>query len=140
MVAKRFQPYELLLADDDVEFRRTLRMVFEPHLQLCEASSGTEALEIVRTRPVDLVLLDMHMPVLSGLETLERLKSLRASLPCIILTGRPTAELRLQAARADAFSVLEKPVTRRKLLGTVRRALEIAYDDPDLADWLPPGG
>ena len=81
MVAKRIRPYELLLADDDAEFRRTLRLVLEPHVDLCEAACGEEAVEIVRTRSVDLVLLDMHMQALSGLDTLRLVKSLRATLP-----------------------------------------------------------
>jgi CheY-like chemotaxis protein len=136
MVAKRDRPYELLVADDDAEFRRTLRLVLEPHVVLCEAACGEEALEIVRTRKVDLVLLDMNMRALSGLDTLRLVKSLRTALPCIIITASFTDELQKSAAQADAFSVLKKPVTRRLLLSTVSRALEAAYDDPDVAGWL----
>ena len=136
MVAKRVRPYELLVADDDAEFRRMLRLVLEPHVDLCEAACGEEAVEIVRTRKVDLVLLDMHMQALSGLDTLRLVKSLRSALPCIIITASFTDELRKSAAQADAFSVLKKPVTRRLLLSTVSRALEMAYDDPDVGDWL----
>jgi two-component system response regulator HydG len=134
MVARRSQPYELLLADDDAEFRRTLRLVLEPHVGLCEAACGEEALEIVRTRHVDLVLLDMNMQALSGLDTLRAVKLLRAALPCIIITD----ELRRTATLADAFSVLKKPVSRRLLLRTVTQALESAYDDPHVADWFHP--
>jgi CheY-like chemotaxis protein len=136
MVAKRVRPYELLVADDDAEFRRTLRLVLEPHVALCEAACGEEAVEIVRTRRVDLVLLDMHMQALSGLDTLRLVKALRAALPCIIITASFTDELRKRAAQADAFSVLKKPVTRRLLLSTVSRALATAYDDPDVANWF----
>jgi len=136
MVAKRERPYELLVADDDAEFRRTLRLVLEPHVDLCEAECGEEAVEIVRTRSVDLVLLDMHMQRLSGLDTLRLVKALRATLPCIIITASFTDELRLLAEQADAFSVLKKPITRRLLLTTVSRALAAAYDDPDVGEWL----
>jgi len=138
MVARRSRPYELLLADDDAEFRRALRDILEPHVALCEAECGEEAVEIVRTRHVDLVLLDMHMQVLSGLETLRVVKSLRAALPCIIITASFTDELRRTATLADAFSVLKKPVSRRLLLRTVSQALEAAYDDPAVGDWLKP--
>lgn len=136
MVAKRIRPYELLVADDDAEFRRTLRLVLEPHVELFEAACGEEAVEIVRTRKVDLVLLDMNMQALTGLDTLRLVKSLRAALPCIIITASFTDELRKSAAQADAFSVLKKPVTRRLLLSTVSRALEAAYDDPHVGDWF----
>ena len=136
MVAKRVRPYELLVADDDAEFRRTLRLVLEPHVDLCEAACGEEAIEIVRTRSVDLVLLDMHMQALSGLDTLRLVKSLRATLPCIMITASFTDELRRNAVEAEAFAVLKKPVSRRNLLRAVSQALESAYDDPDVASWL----
>ncbi len=136
MVAKRSGPYELLLADDDVEFRRTVRDILEPHVALCEAACGEEAVEIVRTRHVDLVLLDMNMRALSGLDTLRLVKALRAALPCIIITASFTAELCRTATEADAFSVLKKPVSRRLLLRTVSQALETAYDDPAAGDWF----
>jgi CheY-like chemotaxis protein len=136
MVAKRFRPYELLLADDDAEFRGILRQVLEPHVELCEAACGEEAVEIVRTRSIDLVLLDMNMRALSGLDTLRVVKSLRRALPCIMITASLTEELRRNAAAADAYAVLKKPVSRRNLLRTVTQALESAYDDPDVASWL----
>jgi CheY-like chemotaxis protein len=138
MVAPRSRPYELLLADDDAEFRRTLRLVLEPHVALCEAECGEEAVEIVRTRHIDLVLLDMNMRALSGLDTLRVVKSLRAALPCIIITASFTDELRRTATLADAFSVLKKPVSRRLLLKTVSHALATTYDDPRLADGFRP--
>ena len=140
MVAKQGRPYELLLADDDAEFLRTLRLVLEPHVELCEAECGEEAIEIVRTRPVDLVLLDMHMQALTGLDTLRLVKALRSTLPCIIITASFTEELRRSAVEANAFTVLKKPVTRRTLLSAVIGALEAAYDDPDVARWLAPRG
>jgi CheY-like chemotaxis protein len=140
MVARQGRPYELLLADDDAEFRRTLRQVLEPHVELCEAECGEQAVEIVRTRHVDLVLLDMHMQALTGLDTLRLVKALRSALPCIIITASFTEELQRSAAEANAFSVLKKPVTRRTLLSTVSRALEAAYGDPEVAKWLAPRG
>lgn len=140
MVAKLGRPYELLLADDDAEFRRTLRHVLEPHVELCEAECGEQAVEIVRTRHIDLVLLDMHMQALTGLDTLRLVKALRSALPCIIITASFTEELERSAVEANAFSVLKKPVTRRTLLSTVSRALEAAYGDPEVANWFAPRG
>ena len=135
MVANRIRPYELLVADDDAAFRQMLRLVLEPHVDLFEAECGEEAVEIVRTRSVDLVLLDMHMRALSGLDTLRLVKALRAALPCILMTANPTSELRRRAALENAFAVLKKPITRRQLLQAVSGALKASYDDPDL-DWL----
>ena len=139
MVANRIKRYELLVADDDAEFRRMLRLVLEPHVELFEAECGEEAVEIVRTREVDLVLVDMHMRALSGLDTLRLVKTLRAALPCILMTANPTVEIRQRAALENAFTVLKKPMTRRLLLSTVSGALKSAYDDPELGDWLTRG-
>ena len=64
----------LLITDDDRDFRETLRDVFEPRgFHTVLASDGVEALEIVRTREIHLVLIDMHMPRLSGMEAIDRI-------------------------------------------------------------------
>ncbi len=118
----------LLITDDDLEFRETLRTAFEPEgLHVLLAGDGEEALQIVHSREVHLVLLDMHMPKLSGLETLRRLKQFRSMLPCILLSARLDDLLIEQALLARAFSVLAKPVTLRQITGTVRQALERTY-------------
>ena len=136
MVAKAFQVYELLICDDDPRFRETLRMLFEPYFQLIEARCGEEAIDLLRDHPVDLVLLDMHMAVLTGLETLRIVKSILTQLPCILITADATDELRQAAAEAEAFSVLRKPVARRELVQTVAGALELAYNDREIGHWL----
>ena len=118
----------LLITDDDWEFRETLRTALEPEgLNTLLASDGEEALEIVRCQEVHLVLLDMHMPKLSGLETLRRLKRFRSMLPCILLSAKLDDLLIEQARVARAFSVLAKPVTLRQITGAVRQALERTY-------------
>ena len=119
----------LLITDDDREFRETLRVGLEPRgFKTILAGDGEEALKIVRTREVHLVLLDMHMPKLTGLETLRLLKQFRAMLPCILLSAQLDELLIEQARLAQAFSVLSKPVTLGQLTGIVRQALERTYD------------
>ena len=119
----------LLITDDDQGFRETLQGVFEPEgLNTILAGDGEEALRIVRSREVHLVLLDMHMPRLTGLETIRRLKQLKSTLPCILLSARLDELIIEQARLVRAFSVLAKPVTRRQLTGVVRRALRRTYD------------
>lgn len=137
MVAHRTHPYKLLIADDDRGFRETVCSVFEPHAVMVEASCGEEAIEIVRNRPVDLVLLDIHMPTLSGIETLRVVKSLREALPCIVISAGLTEQLQQEAAVAQAQAVLKKPVTLRQLIGSVCQALNQAYGDPEVANWIP---
>src|SRR5574340_922100 len=122
------QPPSLLITDDDRQFRETLQGVFEPEgFRTILAGDGEEALHIVRTQEVHLVLLDMHMPRLTGLETLRRVRVLNAMLPCILLSAQLDDLIIEQARREHAFSVLAKPVTRSQLTGIVRQALRRAY-------------
>ena len=136
MVSGRAKPYQLLIADDDSNFREVLKSIFEPYLQLFEAASGEAAIEIVEDERIDIVLLDMHMDVLTGLETLQVVKSINAVIPCILVTGDVTEELKRDATAADAYSVLGKPIRKGELVSTVSTALEDAYSDPDaLSAW-----
>lgn len=118
----------ILITDDDLGFRETLQSMFEPqgfHTWL--AGDGEEALDIVRSKEVHLVLLDMHMPKLSGLETLRRVKDFKALLPCILLSADADEALVQQALTARADSVLRKPVTRQRITSVVQQALERTY-------------
>jgi len=118
----------LLITDDDRAFRETLQGVFEPQgFRTLLASDGEEALSIVRNEEVHLLLLDMHMPKLTGLETLRRVKRFKSILPCILLSAQLDDLLIEQARLAQAFSVLPKPVTMRQIIGVVRVALERTY-------------
>lgn len=119
----------LLITDDDRAFRETLSSVLEPlGVRTLEAENGMEALEIVRSETVHLVLLDMHMPRLTGLETMRMVKQLKAILPCILMSARLDEIIIEQARLARAFSILSKPVTRRQITSAVCRALERTYN------------
>jgi CheY-like chemotaxis protein len=128
--------YQLLVADDDVDFRHAVCEIFAPFFRLIEAESGEEAVELVTRTEVHLVLFDMHMKQLTGLEALRRLRALNIVAPCIIITSDDTESLRGDAEAAAAFSVLRKPVTRRVLVHTVARAVESAYDDREFTHQL----
>ncbi len=121
----------LLITDDDCGFRETLRAAFEPRgFRTLLAGDGEEALHIVQSQEVHLVLLDMHMPKLTGLETLRRLREIRGMLPCILMSARLDELIVEQARREHAFSVLAKPVTLGQLTLTVHQALERVYHWP----------
>ena len=132
------KPYQVLIADDDVQFRRTLRGVFEPRpsVDTLEVGSGEEAIVVAESTRVDLVLLDMNMELLTGLETLRIIKSMDSSIPCILITADFSNQLARDASDADAFSVLRKPVRKSKLVETVSTALLDAYDDPEIVHEL----
>jgi CheY-like chemotaxis protein len=122
----------LLITDDDRAFRETLCGVFQPRgFHVYSAGDGEEALEILGQRDIHLVLLDMHMPRLSGLETIRRVKQIRSRLPCILLSARMDEVLAQQARLADAFSVLAKPVSCAAITNTVEQALRRIYNWPE---------
>jgi CheY-like chemotaxis protein len=122
------KPYSILITDDDVGCREVLRDIVEPEgFRALLASSGEEALEIISVERVHLALLDMHMPRLTGLETLELLRQINAVLPCILVTADANEVVIRQAFRARAYSVIPKPVSKNVVLYTVVRALGRAY-------------
>jgi CheY-like chemotaxis protein len=129
----------ILISDDDVEFRETLRGLFEPQgYRTIVAADGEEAVEIVRSEPIHIVLLDLHMPKLSGLEVLQFIKQFNALLPCILMSAGLDEAVRRQAERL-AFSVLAKPVSGSHVRHLVEAAMRLAYglgdDPPDNEDY-----
>lgn len=117
----------LLITDDDASFRETLRSVFEPRFRTLVAGDGEEAIKIVRSQEVHLVLVDMHMPRLTGLDVLRSLRQLQVRVPCILLSANLDEEIISQAKQANAFSILSKPVTRQRITWTVEQAIETTY-------------
>jgi len=124
------QLYSVLITDDDSSSREALRDIVEPAgYRTFLASSGEEALDIVRDEPVHLALFDMHMPRLTGLETMQLAHEINAVLPCILVTADASDDLMRQAFRVRAYSVIPKPVSPNVLLYTMVRALMKVYGD-----------
>jgi CheY-like chemotaxis protein len=124
----RLELPSLLITDDDLDFRETLRSVFEPRFRTILAGDGQEALEIVRSQEVHLVLLDMHMPRLTGLETLRQVQRFKSRLPVILISAGLDEALASEARQANAFSVLPKPISRHQLTSTVELAMRRIYN------------
>jgi len=117
---------QLLISDDDRDFRLTLQSVFDRYgFDTLLAADGAEAVEIVKSETVHVVLIDMHMPRKTGLEAIREIKELSASLPCILLSAAMDDTIRSQAD--DAFSLLEKPVNPNTVRETVGCALSDIY-------------
>ncbi|MCA9081521.1 MAG: response regulator [Planctomycetaceae bacterium] len=123
MVAQR--DVQLLIADDDQGFRETVVGLLEPHFQTIAVESGERAIEVVESIPIDIALLDMHMHLLTGLDTMRILRDLLGPLPCILMSSAVTAELEDAAEDLHIFSVLRKPPTRQLLLDTIHGALQL---------------
>jgi CheY-like chemotaxis protein len=133
MVTHKAESYSILITDDDRGCQEVLREIMEPEgFRTLLASSGEEALDIVREEPVHLLLLDMHMPRLTGLETMQMVRQINALLPCILVTADADERLMRLAYQARAYSVIPKPVSKHVVLYTVVRALVRFYgNQPD---------
>lgn len=122
------QNYNLLITDDDRTTRETLREVFEPvGFRTFLAESGEEAIDIVQSQDVHLALMDMHLPRLTGLETVEIVRQIKGILPTILISADRDDWLMRQALTAKVFCVLAKPVNKNVLIYVVTRALKKFY-------------
>jgi CheY-like chemotaxis protein len=122
------QNYRILITDDDDRAREALRDIMAPEgFDTLLAASGEEAIDIVRGSDVHVILLDMHMPTLTGLETVELLRQVNAFLPAILVTGDASDSIIRQAQQARVYSVIPKPVSKNIVLYTVVKALVRFY-------------
>ena len=96
-------------------------------LAVSMARDASEALALVSGQPVDLVLCDVRMPGINGIELVRQLKDLEPDVPCIVITGYGSAEHSVEALRAGAFWYLEKPIDQDHL-DVVRRLVEQAIE------------
>ncbi len=114
---------KVLLVDDEVDFVDVLADRLEARgLMVLKANSGTEALSIAKNKVLDAIVLDMAMPGMDGLETLEGLLEINPDLQVILLTGRATLEQAATAIRIGALDLLEKPADLDTLVSKIEMA------------------
>jgi two-component system, LuxR family, response regulator FixJ len=121
----RGQKPMIFILDDDESVRDSLRLLLEcEDLPAREFASGREFLDQVRPAAGDCLLLDLHMPGMSGLEVLEALRRRGDEVPVIIVTGRSTPVAKRRAEAAGILAFVEKPYHVEVLLGLVRDAVK----------------
>ncbi len=114
----------ILVVDDEPAIRRALRPpLMELGFQLAEASRGEEALQALRAQSYDVVLLDVNMPGLGGIETLRRIRAFAPRLPVLILTVRDQEEDKVEALDLGADDYVTKPFSTRELIARIRSAV-----------------
>jgi two-component system response regulator HydG len=119
------EPATLLIADDDPGLRESLeRTLTREGYRIILASDGNAALERLQAGGVDLVLTDLKMPGLSGIELLRAVKAIAADVDVILLTAFGTVEEAVRAMKEGAYDFLTKPFQRAQLLRLIRQALE----------------
>ncbi|WP_069131282.1 sigma-54-dependent transcriptional regulator [Rhodohalobacter halophilus] len=115
---------QILITDDEKSIRNILRDILEyESYGVFEAESGADALKQIEKEEIDLVILDIKMKGMDGIETLERIKEMKPELPVIMISGHGTIKIAVDATKKGAFDFLEKPPDLNRLLVTVRNAL-----------------
>lgn len=118
---------KILIVEDEATIRRVLvKILLEENeaLQIDEAVDGLEALEKIKKEDYDLVLCDIKMPKLDGIELLEAVKKTKPETPMIMISGHGDLETAVQSMRLGAFDYISKPPDLNRLLTAVRNALE----------------
>ncbi len=115
---------QILITDDEKSIRNILRDILEfEKYRVVEAENGEEALQITEIKEIDLVILDIKMKGMDGIEVLEKLKERQPELPVIMISGHGTIQIAVDATRKGAYDFIEKPPDLNRLLITVRNAL-----------------
>ncbi|MCU0588276.1 MAG: response regulator [Syntrophobacteraceae bacterium] len=113
----------VLLVDDEVPFVDTMtKRLTKRNLTVLTAYSGSEALEVLKHKQVDVVILDVKMPGMDGIETLRELKKSHPIVEVIMLTGHATIETGIEGMKLGAFDYLMKPCDIEVLLAKVQEA------------------
>jgi DNA-binding NtrC family response regulator len=114
----------ILVADDEKGIRDSLRRLLEyEKYRVVLAEDGREALRKVDTEVIDLVLLDIKMPGMDGMEVLARLRETQSELPVVIISGHGTIQTAVDATRLGAFDFIEKPIDADRILLVIRNGL-----------------
>ncbi len=112
----------VLVVDDDEPLREALRLIFEPLFEVRLGGSGADALSGLQRGTIDVAVVDLRMPGMSGIEFIERLKALDPEVQTIILSGQNTFEMARKAVRLGVFDFLPKPFELQLLRSAVQQA------------------
>src|SRR4030066_867186 len=115
----------VLIVDDEEGIRESLSGIFEDEgYEVLTSSSGEEALKALKEQNPDLILLDVWLPGIDGVQTLKDIKNMKPDLPVIMISGHGNIELAVKATRIGAYYLLEKPLSLERVLLAAKRALE----------------
>jgi two-component system nitrogen regulation response regulator NtrX len=115
----------ILVIDDESAIRDSLKMILEYEgYEVAGAATGQDGLVLVERDPPDLVLLDIKMAGMDGIDVLQRLKAGHDTLPVIMISGHATVSTAVEATKLGAFDFIEKPLSTERVLVSVRNALD----------------
>jgi DNA-binding NtrC family response regulator len=113
----------VLIVDDEDDFRETIVKRLNARKILAEgAASGVKALQVLENKDFDVIVLDVKMPEMDGIETLRHIKKLKPEIEVIMLTGHASVEFGLKGMQLGAFDYVMKPAPLNELLDTIGQA------------------
>ena len=118
---------KILIIEDEEPIRRVLIRILteeDSKFQIFEASDGKKGLELIKKESFDLVLCDIKMPKLDGIELLQKAKKINSTIPFIMLTGHGNIDTAVESMKIGAYDFLSKPPDLNRLINSVRNALE----------------
>jgi two-component system nitrogen regulation response regulator NtrX len=115
----------ILIVDDERSIRRTLREILEfEKYQVDEAADGLECLAKLKQNPYDVIILDIKMPKMDGMEALEKIQELHPDTPIVMISGHASIDTAVEAVKKGAFDFISKPPDLNRLLITIRNAMD----------------
>lgn len=116
---------KILIIDDEKSIRKTLREILEyEKYQVEEAADGSEGIELVKKEKYDIILCDIKMPKMDGIEVLDKIMQLSADTPVVMISGHGNIETAVEAVKKGAFDFIAKPLDLNRLLVTIRNAMD----------------
>ena len=116
---------KILIIDDEKSIRKTLREILEyEKYSVEEASDGKEGIELIQKEKFDVVLCDIKMPKMDGIEVLERIMLIAADTPIVMISGHGNIETAVEAVKKGAYDFIAKPLDLNRLLVTIRNAMD----------------
>ncbi|MEJ5253327.1 MAG: sigma-54-dependent Fis family transcriptional regulator [Chthonomonadetes bacterium] len=117
-------PLTLLIVEDQQSHRRVLEAHFSKHYQVLTAEHGQRALDIAAQQPIHLLLVDMILPGMNGLDVLRQVRELHPDVVAIVITAHPTIRTAVQAMKDGAFDYITKPIDLEQLEVLLEKASE----------------
>lgn len=116
---------KILIIDDEKSIRKTLREILEyEKYQVDEATEGLEGMTMLQKEKYDVVLCDIKMPKMDGIELLDKITQSSADIPVVMISGHGTIETAVEAVKKGAFDFIAKPLDLNRLLVTIRNAMD----------------
>src|SRR5215831_1357555 len=134
----------ILVVEDDAENRAAMVKVLESaEYRVLQTDNGQQAIDILNEEDIDILVTDLRLPVMDGVELLKRAKALEQDVEVIMITGHGTVEIAVEAIKEGAYDFITKPIKKAQLLRAVEKAAEKQYlsrENRDLRQQLGQNG